>query len=86
MPCEYDASRLDGRTMLREALFGWPDAQDEVGDWLCRLPYGPRRAVELVWGRRLSVDHAACLMGVTDRTIQRWLRYAYDAYSQNVAD
>jgi DNA-directed RNA polymerase specialized sigma24 family protein len=69
---------LDGRAWLREALAGWPDAlRDDAAAFLDTLPYRVRRAVELVYGEGLRVDHAACVMRVSERTLREYLRLAH---------
>lgn len=72
------ATLLDGRAWIREALTGWPDHLSADGRaFLETLPYRVRRAVELVYGQELRVEHAASVMRVSGPTIRRYLQAAY---------
>ncbi len=69
---------LDGRAWIREALAGWPNHLSADGQaFLGVLPYRVRRAVELVYGQELRVEHAASVMRVSERTVRGYLRRAH---------
>lgn len=72
------SAALDGRAWIREALAGWPDAlSGNAESFLALLPWRCRRAVELVYGRGLEVEHAACVMRISEATVRRYLQHAY---------
>lgn len=72
MLVELTMTRMDSAARLRVAMAGYPDHLDpDVREFLCRLVWRRRRAVELVYGRGLTQEEAGRVLCVSRRTIGR---------------
>lgn len=73
---------IEGRAMLRAAMRHWPHVALETRSYLATLPWQLRQAVIQHHGEGRPLDVVACALGITERTVQRYLREAHARYAQ----
>lgn len=73
---------LEGRAMLRAAMRHWPHVALETRSYLATLPWQLRQAVIQHHGEGRPLDVVACALGITERTVRRYLREAHVRYTQ----